>query len=177
MGRNGKRNACDLRIFGEGDSMPRRFRFTPEVFVVVTLVLAVIVCFACLVQWALQDKYELARLRLGQGREVVISADSSWEHSQGVYYSIVDQGRPIRREVSLTRVLGGSPRPRFEVATAESGNLAGVVACYDDEKRLLAIHDFQTGESWSAEDDGPARAKRNELVERLCRENPDLPRP
>lgn len=88
----------------------------------------------------------------------------------------------FRDEVHLATFSCGKGRKIF--VTAENGDVVGVVDAMRDEKEVLVLHDFTTGESWpyqprdvswNTPPDDPRRWKWVEPFKRLRAENPGLP--
>jgi hypothetical protein len=122
------------------------FRFTLRR---VMILIAILVLLLYVGRWLFQEEYGITTFDCGARGKIIITAASSWEISQPVYYQIVTDGKIVVQKSTFYYAYPGE-NMRFSIVTAENGNLVGVVSDRDCGHVVLILHDFGTCESWPA---------------------------
>jgi hypothetical protein len=123
------------------------------------------------------DEYHVTTLCCGEGRQIVITADTAWEISQPIRYRVMVDGEAVTTPCYFY-CASETEKLRFRLVIAEKGELVGVLRAGEDQEYLVILHDFLSGESWP----GVARNHSKPLngknllnaVDRLCSDNPGL---
>jgi hypothetical protein len=133
--------------------------------------------------WLFRDEVHLATFSCGKGRKIVVTADNFWEISRPVHYRVRVNGETVVPTTSFDYVFELRASPKYHLVTAANRDVVGVVDAMRDEKEVLVLHDFTTGESWpyqprdvswNTPPDDPRRWKWVEPFKRLRAENPGL---
>ena len=171
--------------------MARRSQFSLRTLLLLTLVAAMSLSFCMwLYRNLVLECYRVVTFRCARGREIVITADTSWERSQGVYYCVKDGGTTVVPEsmfdsIGSLAVIKHSLLPskdheviEYRLVTSEEGELTGIVSSRGDGCEVLVLHDFGTGESWPSSAplhrDSALRKWLIDAFDRLQAENPAL---
>lgn len=123
--------------------MTSRFRFRLLTLFVSSAGFALVLC-VCIRLW--QNRDYVATLDCGVERRIVISGDSIWEISRPLYYEVMI-GSHASTAKCVFHYLFPDEEARFTVVTANEGELIGVVS---EDRDVVIIHDFATGDSWPA---------------------------
>lgn len=156
--------------------MAFKFQFTLRRVMILTAILAVV----GIGRWIYLnlDEYHITTFDCGARRKIIITAASSWEKSQALYYRVVVDDETLVPKCIFSSAFPGESL-RFSLVTAENGELAGVVfARRSDASGVVVLHDFGTGESWPAQFEGvpdDSQLKRlHSAFDRLQAENPGV---
>jgi len=132
-----------------------------------TLSYCVLLCVAALLNGCREGKYEkVATFVLPHDRQLIIFVERDWEGTQGYYYEVRQGGRAV---IPLSHLVGRGrrdPRPEFDLATAQDGDLAAVTTRADPDK-VLILHDFKTGFSYPRHSDWREEPPREEGLLRI----------
>jgi hypothetical protein len=114
----------------------------------VTLVSGCLASVTWFVRWE-EGQFEVATIDCGNNREIVITADRSWEIAQPIYYLVRVDGQIV---VPTTYIGNNDPdndpsNLRFRKFTTFGGNLVGI-AYEDKPSDYLIVHDFSSNDSF-----------------------------
>jgi hypothetical protein len=121
-----------------------------------------------------QERYVVATLDAGSRREIRIWGDRYIENCQPLYYEVRVDGRVVS---PLTFIDCKYREPTFRLLYSKERNLVGVI---EDERPevILAINDFDSGETWPAAKAGDSWEAKlrigRRLKDRLGADNPQL---
>ena len=121
--------------------------------------------------------YEVARLNVGEGRSIIISAKRFPDDTQPIYYQVAVNGRAV---ISPTYISSEEPVDvkhfHLRIVKNNDGSIAGVI----EEKlpqKILVLHNFATGQTWPrCEVGGPESCERTGkmLVDELQKDHPEV---
>ena len=166
--------------------MSHKFQFTLRTLLIAVTVLAVLLGFGRWAWvWLSQDEYQVATLDCGDGRKIIITAESFWDMSQAVFYRVEADGTIVVPTTEFTRTSDGDTEHlRYHLVRAENDTLVGVVMKYpSDEATVVILHDFAKGESWprlrgdEVSYMPSVQSKWQDYFDRLQRENPGVSTP
>lgn len=123
--------------------MSSRFRFRLLTLFVITAGVA-LVLFVCIRLW--NNCNHVETLDCGAERRIIITGDLIWEKSRPLYYEVV-MGTHVSTAKCFFDALGPDEEAKFTVVTANNGELIGVVS---EDRDVVIVHDFATGDSWPA---------------------------
>lgn len=122
--------------------------------------------------WWLDQDHKIAEIECGEGRHFLLIGSNFADPIQDVCYQVIDDGMQLLRHHHVVGYVDPdiSDRSlRFQAIVAPGGGLAGLIEETQPTK-ILAIYDFQTGETWPSNWDTPHdehRSNGERLVERL----------
>ena len=144
-------------------------------FALIGVILITISVSGC-IEISFEGRGPIATLEAGEGKKIFIFAESEWEVSRGILYEVRTlEGVQVKRTLFMFAWPDDVNRLGFKLVRADGSDLVGVVE-NRDPKKLLIIHDFQTGESWCAHrgfKDPAFRALGERLLKRLTEEIQD----
>lgn len=156
--------------------MAFRFQFRLRTLLILTAVLALLLGLGRWMYLNL-DEYHVTTLRCGEGREIVITADTAWEISQPVRYRVMVDGEAVTTPCYFYGA-SETEKLRFRLVIAEKGELVGVLHAGENQEELVILHDFLSGESWPGvgrNHSKPLSGKKLlNAVDRLCSADPGL---
>ncbi len=159
----------------------------PRRVILVSIVALVFVCvFLCanagnILDGLCKEDTAIADLDAGSNRHIIITGQSCWEVGRGLHYEVKDGGRIVSPK-SLYDVDEGNSHT-YSLIYADNKSLVGVIEMTRKQSRILAIYDFNSGNTYPRPKDDEVGVEETVqqrwrgLFQRLHQENPQIPIP